>query len=79
MSEFNGFYFVNKLSIEDLSKEQLWEEIEEAERRAEDARQNGYGTSSKEVVRERACRDEVYKRTFGDIPIERVREFFAKS
>ena len=75
-TNYAGFYFIHQLDIADLSQEELWEEIEEYNRRCEDARQNGYGISTKETVRNNRCRDEVYKRTFGDTPIELVREFF---
>ena len=77
MSEqYRGFYFIHAGEVKNLTKEQLWEEIEEFDRRHESASQNGEGISSKEVVRNRLCRAEVYQRTWGDIPFERVQKFF---
>jgi len=78
-AEYNGFYLVHKADIADLTTEQLWQEIEEYERRCESAKDGGYGISSKEFVRNRLCRAEVYRRTWGDIPEERVRAFFQKA
>jgi len=77
MSEqYRGFYFIHKTEVKDLTKEQLWEEVEEYDRRCEVAARNGEGISSKEGVRNRLCRAELYQRTWGNIPFEQVQNFF---
>lgn len=77
MSEqYKGFCFIHKAEAKDLTKEQLWEEVEEYDRRCEVAARNGEGISSKEGVRNRLCRAELYQRTWGNIPIEQVQKFF---
>jgi hypothetical protein len=77
MSEqYRGFYFIHAGEVKNLTKEQLWDEIEEYDRRCEVARERGEGISTKEGVRDRLCRAEVYQRTWGNIPIEQVQKFF---
>lgn len=75
--QYQGYYLVHKLAVADMTQEQLWQEIEEYNLRQDEAKVHGYGISSKEYVRNKLCRDEVFRRTWGDIPVERVREFFA--
>lgn len=51
--EYKGFYYATNKRVEDLTNDELKDEIEAAETIAEDAEYNGYGIGTKESVRHR--------------------------
>lgn len=70
MSEYKGYYLVHPKVVADMTTQQLLEEIEEYNRR--EAATRGCGITTKELHRKRVCWDELYERTWGDIPYQPV-------
>jgi hypothetical protein len=75
----NFYYHVIPYRVEEMSSNELIEEIECLENWFSECAKIGQGISTKEGVRYRNCKSAYIKMTFGENAEERLRSFFGVS